>query len=73
MTLRSASMLKLRATSIAQRSAGLAMKVHGARAYMDDHGPARDIRDAAAWSLAGGSDHTLFNFIAQNLEHDLAP
>lgn len=66
--LRTASVMKLKATEIARRAAELNMQLHGARAYMSPDGPARDVRDCAAWSLAGGADMALTQFISEHID-----
>jgi len=64
--LRSASVMKLQATAVLRAAADWSLQLHGARAYMDDdRGPARDLRDARASSLAGGSDEMLTDLIAR--------
>lgn len=64
--LRSASVMKLESTGVLRAAADWSLQLHGARAYMDDdRGPARDLRDARASSLAGGSDEMLAELIAR--------
>jgi 2,3-diaminopropionyl alpha,beta-desaturase len=73
LTLRTASVMKLRSTQVARQAADLALQLRGARAYMTDVGPARDVRDTRAGSLAGGSDEALLHLIAKHLDEDRQP
>jgi citronellyl-CoA dehydrogenase/2,3-diaminopropionyl alpha,beta-desaturase len=68
LTLRSATMIKLRATELARRCADLALQLRGARAYLSEQGPARDVRDLRAGALAGGSDEALLHLLGGLLD-----
>lgn len=68
LSLRTASVMKFQSTKVARQAAELALQLVGARAYMNAGGPARDLRDITAWSLAGGSDFALVNLVADSID-----
>lgn len=70
LSLRSVTIIKLRATELARRCADLALQLRGARAYLSAHGPARGVRDLRAGALAGGSDEALLHLLGGLLDTD---